>query len=121
MIDKENLAPEVVPQNLFFSQSPGRKNSVNKGRYTKNIPQEFAKIENSIMEETETESFSVKRNTRKVSELIRPEGKGVKTVHVRKVSDDDIVVYREDEVLRPAGFWNRVRSGLGVLCRCVKK
>lgn len=121
MIDKENLAPEVLPQNLFFCQSPGRKNSVNKGRYSKNCQQEFVKIENSIIEETETESFSFKRNTRKVSELIRPEGKEVKTVHVRKVSDDDIVVYREDEALRPAGFWNRVRSRLWVLCKCVKK
>lgn len=121
MTDKENLAPRVIPETLFFSKSPSSKKNTNKSRYNKNTPQEFIKIENSIVDETETESLSIKRNTRKVSELIRPESKNVKTVHVRKVSDDDIVVYKEDEVQKPENFYTRAKKRLSFLCKCIKR
>ena len=121
MTDKENLNPKIVPEKLFFSSRPSSGKPSEKRRYSKNIPQEFAKIEASINEETETESLTTKKSARKNSEMILPEIKSVKKVHVRKVSDDDIVVFREDEVQVPPTKVNIFKRSILNLCRCMIK
>ena len=119
MTDKENLSPKTAPEKLFFTSSPRLNKSAEKRRYSKNIPQEFAKIENSITDETESESLTTKKSFRKNSEMILPEIKHTKKVHARKLSDDDIVIYKEDEIQLPPTKINKFKRSIWNLCRCV--
>jgi hypothetical protein len=119
MTDKENFEPALIPEKLFFSSSPKTSKIVQKRRYNKTVPQEFAKIENSIVDETESESLSKKKFNRKASEMILPEIKTAQKVHIRKISDDDIVIFKEEELQIPPTVIHKVKRSFWNLCRCM--
>ena len=51
--------------------------------------------------------------------MILPDIKQAKKIHARKLSDDDVVIFNEDEIQLPATTINKFKRSILNLCRCV--
>lgn len=116
MNDKENSDPNTDVPKLVFSNMAKPIKVVKNTRYTKVLTKEFDKVENIIFENS-AESLPKSKIQRKMSEVLMVEVRKAEVNHIRKISDEDEVIYNEESPEKTSCF-SKFFKRLSSLCKC---